>query len=75
MGSPEPRRRFEAIYAAHYPAILSYVRRRTDSPDDAADAIAESAGLEVTGKAFTMSPGGPTHRGFNAVVTTQRVAT
>jgi RNA polymerase sigma factor (sigma-70 family) len=42
VGPPEPRQRFEAIYTAHYPAILSYVRRRTDSPDDAADAIAES---------------------------------
>jgi RNA polymerase sigma factor (sigma-70 family) len=25
-----------------YPAVLSYVRRRTDSPEDAADAIAET---------------------------------
>jgi RNA polymerase sigma factor (sigma-70 family) len=42
VGPPESRRRFEAVYAAHYPAVLTYVRRRTDSPDDAADAIAET---------------------------------
>ena len=42
MGPPDHRRRFEAVYTAHYPAVLSYVRRRTDSPDDAADAIAET---------------------------------
>lgn len=42
MGPPDPRRRFEAIYLAHYAAVMSYVRRRTDSADDAADAIAET---------------------------------
>jgi RNA polymerase sigma factor (sigma-70 family) len=36
------RRRFESVYLAHYPAVLSYVRRRTDTGDDAADAIAET---------------------------------
>ncbi|GII87387.1 DNA-directed RNA polymerase sigma-70 factor [Sphaerisporangium siamense] len=36
------RRRFEEIYTAHYPDILAYVRRRTGSPDDAADALAET---------------------------------
>jgi len=25
------RRRFEAVYLAHYPAVLSYIRRRTDT--------------------------------------------
>ncbi|WP_433175784.1 RNA polymerase sigma factor [Actinoallomurus sp. CA-150999] len=42
MGPPDPEQRFEAVYMAHYAAVLSYVRRRTDSPDDAADAIAET---------------------------------
>ncbi|WP_433170573.1 RNA polymerase sigma factor [Actinoallomurus sp. CA-150999] len=42
MGPPDPEQRFEAVYMAHYAAMLSYVRRRTDSPDDAADAIAET---------------------------------
>jgi RNA polymerase sigma-70 factor, ECF subfamily len=36
------RRRFESVYLAHYPAVLTYVRRRTDTADDAADAIAET---------------------------------
>ena len=42
MGPPEPKQRFEEIYDAHYPDLLAYVRRRTGSPDDAADAIAET---------------------------------
>ncbi|WP_307845122.1 sigma-70 family RNA polymerase sigma factor [Planomonospora sp. ID67723] len=42
MGSPDPKRRFEEIYTVHYPDLLAYVRRRTDSPDDAADALAET---------------------------------
>ena len=36
------RRRFEEIYAANYAAITGYVLRRTGSPDDAADVIAET---------------------------------
>ncbi|MBG0814826.1 RNA polymerase sigma factor [Planomonospora sp. ID82291] len=42
MGPPDPQRRFEEIYTAHYPDLLAYVRRRTASPDDAADALAET---------------------------------
>jgi hypothetical protein len=42
MDPGESQRRFEAIYLAHYPAVLSYVRRRTGCPDDVADAIAET---------------------------------
>ncbi|WP_219470568.1 RNA polymerase sigma factor [Nonomuraea rhizosphaerae] len=42
MGSPDLKRRFEEIYTAHYGDILAYVRRRTDSPEDAADALAET---------------------------------
>ncbi|MEU7897154.1 RNA polymerase sigma factor [Nonomuraea sp. NPDC049152] len=42
MGPPEPEHRFEEIYTAHYPAVSAYVRRRTDSPDDMADVIAET---------------------------------
>ncbi|MBC6460952.1 RNA polymerase sigma factor [Actinomadura sp. HBU206391] len=41
MGPPDPQQRFEALYTAQYQSVLSYVRRRTASPDDAADAIAE----------------------------------
>lgn len=42
MGPPEPEQRFEELYTAHYPAVSAYVRRRTDSPDDMADVIAET---------------------------------
>lgn len=42
MGPPDPKQRFEKIYDAHYPDLLAYVRRRTGSPDDAADALAET---------------------------------
>ncbi|MER6948437.1 RNA polymerase sigma factor [Nonomuraea sp. NPDC000554] len=42
MGPSEPKERFEEIYAAHYPAVATYIRRRTDSPDDIADVIAET---------------------------------
>ncbi|WP_436763034.1 RNA polymerase sigma factor [Streptosporangium sp. V21-05] len=41
-GPPDPRQRFEKIYTAHYPDILAYLRRRTVSSDDAADALAET---------------------------------
>jgi RNA polymerase sigma-70 factor (ECF subfamily) len=34
--------RFETVYEMYYPAVLAYVRRRTDSAEDAADAIAET---------------------------------
>ncbi|WP_308170092.1 RNA polymerase sigma factor [Acrocarpospora catenulata] len=37
-----PTQTFEELYLAHYPDLLAYVRRRTDSPDDAADALAET---------------------------------
>lgn len=36
------KQRFEVIYVAHYSDILAYIRRRTDSHDDAADALAET---------------------------------
>ena len=42
MDPNDPERRFEAMYVLHYAAIEAYVRRRTDTPDDAADAIAET---------------------------------
>lgn len=42
MDPGESQRRFEAMYVAHYPAVLSYIRRRTAGPDDVADAIAET---------------------------------
>lgn len=42
MGPPDPRRRFEELYTEHYAAVSSYVRRRTDHPDDIADVIAET---------------------------------
>jgi RNA polymerase sigma factor (sigma-70 family) len=38
----DPERRFEALYGMHYTAVEAYVRRRTDTADDAADAIAET---------------------------------
>jgi RNA polymerase sigma factor (sigma-70 family) len=43
VSSPDGRRRrFEQIYAANHVPVLGYVLRRTDSPDDAADVIAET---------------------------------
>ncbi|MEV0231095.1 RNA polymerase sigma factor [Nonomuraea sp. NPDC050786] len=42
MGPPELEQRFEEMYMAHYPAVATYVRRRTHSPDDTADVIAET---------------------------------
>ncbi|MFF5208603.1 RNA polymerase sigma factor [Streptosporangium sp. NPDC000396] len=42
MGPPETRQRFEEIYMTHYSAVSSYVTRRTVSPDDIADVIAET---------------------------------
>ena len=41
-GPDERRCRFEEVYAANCGPILGYVLRRTDSPDDAADVIAET---------------------------------
>lgn len=38
----ERERRFEAVYAANHAPILGYVLRRTKSPDDAADVMAET---------------------------------
>ncbi|WP_433345856.1 RNA polymerase sigma factor [Microtetraspora malaysiensis] len=42
MGGPEARERFEEIYLAYYADLLAYIRRRVDSHDDAADALAET---------------------------------
>ncbi|MFI6291372.1 RNA polymerase sigma factor [Nonomuraea sp. NPDC050790] len=42
MTAPDRKRRFEELYAAQYPDILAYIRRRTDCHEDAADAIAET---------------------------------
>ena len=36
------RQRFETVYAANHGPVLGYVLRRTASPDDAADVIAET---------------------------------
>jgi RNA polymerase sigma-70 factor (ECF subfamily) len=41
-GRRERSHRFEAVYAAHHGPILGYLLRRTDNPDDAADALAET---------------------------------
>jgi RNA polymerase sigma factor (sigma-70 family) len=41
-GPDERRRRFEEVYAANHGPILGYVLRRTQSPHDAADVIAET---------------------------------
>ena len=36
------RRRFEALYAEHHAHVLGYALRRIDSPDEAADVLAET---------------------------------
>jgi RNA polymerase sigma-70 factor (ECF subfamily) len=41
-GTVGRRRRFEALYQEYHGLVLGYVLRRTDSPDDAADVIAET---------------------------------
>ena len=41
MFSDERRRRFEEVYSANHALMLGYVLRRTQSPDDAADVLAE----------------------------------
>jgi RNA polymerase sigma factor (sigma-70 family) len=39
----EPRReRFERLYAAHFDAVLGFALRRTNRPEDAADAVSET---------------------------------
>ncbi|MCK2213399.1 RNA polymerase sigma factor [Actinomadura sp. ATCC 31491] len=42
MTRHDRRQRFEVIYDATYADILAYLRRRTGSPEDAADALAET---------------------------------
>ncbi|MFB4278276.1 MULTISPECIES: RNA polymerase sigma factor [unclassified Nonomuraea] len=42
MALHDRKQRFEEIYTAYYPDILAYIRRRAGSPDDAADALAET---------------------------------
>ncbi|GAA4930087.1 RNA polymerase sigma-70 factor (ECF subfamily) [Nonomuraea thailandensis] len=42
MTRHDRKQRFEVIYVAHYADILAYIRRRADSHEDAADALAET---------------------------------
>ncbi|MET7328874.1 RNA polymerase sigma factor [Nonomuraea sp. NPDC005650] len=42
MTHHDRKQRFEVIYVANYADILAYVRRRIDSHEDAADALAET---------------------------------
>ncbi|WP_157548764.1 RNA polymerase sigma factor [Nonomuraea candida] len=42
MDHHDRKQRFEAIYTANYADILAYIRRRTASHDDTADALAET---------------------------------
>ncbi|MEV0198432.1 RNA polymerase sigma factor [Nonomuraea sp. NPDC050691] len=42
MTHHDRKQRFEVIYVANYADILAYIRRRTDSHEDAADALAET---------------------------------
>ena len=39
---PEDLRRFQAVYEAHYGAVVAYVRRRAAGPNDAQDAVADT---------------------------------
>jgi RNA polymerase sigma factor (sigma-70 family) len=39
---PDDRGRFQAVYEAHYRAVLAYARRRVPDPNDAQDAVAET---------------------------------
>ncbi|NUR90408.1 MAG: RNA polymerase sigma factor, partial [Nonomuraea sp.] len=60
VGPPDPKQRFEEIYTACYADILAYLRRRTTSPDDAADALAET--FTVAWRRAADIPGGASAR-------------
>ena len=40
--SPEQIRRYQAVYEAHYGAVVAYLRRRTTEVSDAQDAVADT---------------------------------
>ncbi|NRQ38369.1 RNA polymerase sigma factor [Nonomuraea sp. NN258] len=50
------RRRFEDVYAQTYEQILGYAMRRCDSPEDAADVVAET--FAVAWRRVDLLPGG-----------------
>ncbi|MEU6408961.1 RNA polymerase sigma factor [Microbispora sp. NPDC046933] len=60
MARSDLRRRFEEIYLAHYADLLGYVRRRTESPEDAADALAET--FATAWRRIADVPAGPSAR-------------
>ncbi|MCT9930855.1 RNA polymerase sigma factor [Planotetraspora sp. A-T 1434] len=60
MGHSDIRQRFEEIYLAHFADLLAYVRRRTESPEDAADALAET--FTTAWRRISDVPDGPAAR-------------
>lgn len=52
--------RFERLYAASYEAILGYALRRTKTPEDAADVLAET--FLTAWRRMDQAPEGPTQR-------------
>ena len=60
MGPPDRKQRFAEMYLAHYADVLGYIRRRTDSPHDAADALAET--FTIAWRRLADIPDGPRTR-------------
>ena len=56
----ERQARFEAVYAAYRTPVLGYALRRTLSPDDAADILAET--FLVAWRKLDQIPSGPDAR-------------
>jgi RNA polymerase sigma-70 factor (ECF subfamily) len=59
-GSPERRERFRALYEAGFPRLLGYALRRTESAEDARDAVAET--FLITWRRLDAVPDGPDAR-------------
>jgi RNA polymerase sigma-70 factor (ECF subfamily) len=57
---PNRKARFAEMYLAHYADVLAYIRRRTDSPHDAADALAET--FTIAWRRLDDIPDGPRTR-------------
>lgn len=60
MDPPDRKQRFAEMYLAHYADVLGYIRRRTDSPHDAADAVAET--FTIAWRRLADVPDGPLAR-------------
>ncbi|HEU5036776.1 MAG TPA: RNA polymerase sigma factor [Nocardioides sp.] len=60
--SPEREEDFRRLYAAHFDAVLGFTIRRTDRPEDAADAAADT--FLVAWRRIAHVPDGPEQRSW-----------